>query len=232
MKNKAVSLIFSFFSCFQHLVFYLNSNSRFELEFKRHFQLNSEWCTSMKIINHQSHALSQWAQRSDLLWFHSNSIPVNLKILSMFILSPYVWWNAVATALPLAMSLHLKLPVTDLWQQKKRKFGWKDEMRDVNMEERQRSGQLNDQSQSLINPCMSTLTVSHIFNKIPSKKTQHNSESNQLSTRSGDYGNLYRTIPQHSLTHFIHYIVNMLLRVCLPLSFCLTRGAVWIWQLL
>ncbi len=75
--------------------------------------------------------------------------------------------NAVATALPLAMSLHLKLPVTDLWQQKKRKSGWKDEMRDVNMEERQRSGQLNDQSQSLINPCMSTLTVSHIFNKRP-----------------------------------------------------------------
>jgi len=38
-------------------------------------------------------------------------------------------------------------------------------MRDVNMEERQRSGQLNDQSQSIINPSMSTLTVIHIFNK-------------------------------------------------------------------
>lgn len=127
--------------------------------------MKSKWCI-LTAITEQSHALSQWAQTSDLLWFHSSYIPVHLKILSMFILSPYVWWNAVATALPLAMSLHLKLPVTDLWQ-KKRKSGWKDGMRDVNMEERQRSGQLNDQSQSLINPCMSTLTVSHIFYKRP-----------------------------------------------------------------
>lgn len=126
--------------------------------------MKSKWCI-LTAITEQSHALSQWAQTSDLLWFHSSYIPVHLKILSMFILSPYVWWNGVAIALPLAMNLHLKLPVTDLWQKKKRKSGWKDGIRKVNMEERQRSGQPNDQYQSLINPCMSTLTVSHIFNK-------------------------------------------------------------------
>ncbi len=173
----------------------------------------------MKIINHQPHTLSQWAQRSDLLWFNSNSIPVNLKILSMFILSPYVWWNAVATALPLAKSLHLKLPVTDLWQQKKRESGWKDEMGDVNMEERQRSGQLNDQSQSLINPYMSTLTVSQIFNKRPVQ-----SNSNQLSTRFWWLRYLYRTIPQHSLTHSIYYIVNI------PALTCMSTTKAFVWQ--
>ncbi len=96
---------------------------------------------------------------------------------------------------------------------------WNYEMGDVNMEERQRSGQLNDQSQSLINPYMSTLTVSQIFNKRPVQ-----SNSNQLSTRFWWLRYLYRTIPQHSLTNSIHYIVNI------PALTCMSTTKAFVWQ--
>lgn len=70
-------------------------------------------------------------------------------------------------------------------------------MGDVDKNGRQRYRQLNDQSQSLINPCMSTLTVIHIFNKRPVVENE-----SQFRLKSIKYSVLVITIsPQHSAIH-------------------------------